>query len=151
MKTDTTYRSNSGNTKGKHWPKNWIGQKWGNTIYWGRLKIQVYLNTFIPVACMQCISQYIDNIEYFRYWQDICNQKGFHYQRYTEILLDWSIWQVLLNRRVLPNIRESWLSSMIFQGQDCHTEQGFRAGLIPQWPIFVLLQPRLAKGFNIAL
>ena len=59
--------------------------------------------------------------------------------------IDKTLFNVLSHRRVLPNIRESRLSSLVFQARNCLTEQGFRAGLIPQWPIFVSLQPRLAQ------
>ena len=38
-----------------------------------------------------------------------------------------------------------------FSSTKLYYKKGFRAGLIPQWPILVLLQPHLAQGFNIAL
>ena len=65
--------------------------------------------------------------------------------RFQGVTATHNIMQVLSDRRVLPNIRESRLSSLVFQAQNCLTEQGFRAGLIPQWPIFVSLQPCLAQ------
>ena len=48
------------------WPTNWIGQEWGNTIYWGRLNVQVHLGIFIGLECILYVSQHIDNTDYIR-------------------------------------------------------------------------------------
>jgi hypothetical protein len=49
-----------------------------------------------------------------------------------------------------PKYRKSRLYFLVFQAQNCHTEQGFPTTFIPPYLIFVLLQASLAQGIDEA-
>ena len=95
-------------------PTNWIGQEWGNTIYWGRLNVQVHLGIFISLACILYVSQHIDNTDYGRYWQVICNFLNPKLQPHKWIFLDIKLYFKTLFCKYYDHLKFNFIINSLY-------------------------------------